>query len=201
MTFFAIAAMFGTMLQAQSTDNAAQGLKNADDGSWIGISGTVETTSAGSFVLDYGDGNIKVNVAPNAADPHEFTANEAVTVYGLLDEGFFKGSTINARTVYLDSQKTYACSSDGADGRVAAFVPAIHTGTVVYGRVTKVSGNDFMVDEGDNMVTVDASALKEKLEADAPAIHVGDHVAVVGEINKSFFTGKELEATSMTVIH
>lgn len=201
MTIFAIATMLATTLQAQSTDNGEQALKNADDGSWIGVSGTVESTSAGSFVLDYGDGSIKVNVDPNAADPHEFKANEAVTVYGMLDEGFFKGSTINARTVYLDSQKSYACSSDGADRRVASFVPAIHTGTVIYGRVTKVSGDDFMVDEAGSMITVDASALKGKKEADVPAIHVGDHVTVVGDINEGFFSGRKLEATSLSVIH
>jgi len=195
-----MATMLTTTLHAQST-TGEELMKDTEDGSWIGVSGTVEKSSSkGSFVLDYGEGTILVNVDPEATVPHEFTANEAVTVYGILDEGFFKAATINARTVYLESMKSYACSMDGADNKVASFVPAIHTASIVHGRVTKVSGDNFMVNEGGTMITVDASGMKGTTKGDTPAVQVGDRVTVIGDINKSFFSGRKLAATSMNVI-
>lgn len=200
----ALGMLFSTVIVAQGTqlrgDNSP---KDSDDGSWIGISGTVESTSTGSFVLDYGEGNINVMVDPEASQPHEFKANEAVTVYGIVDDGFFKKATILARTIYLDSQKTYACSTKGSAERVTSFAPSIYTGTLIHGRVHKVSGMKLMVDEGDQMMTVDATALKGKMTnaAGAPTVHEGDLVTVVGVMDTGFFTGKTLKATSMDIAH
>lgn len=203
LTCFAIAALFTTTLFAQTPESAELAVKEATDGSWIGVSGTVESTSTGTFMLDYGEGSIKVSVDPEGTNPHEFIANEAVTVYGILDEGFFKASTINARTVYLDSQKSYACTSDGADAKVATFMPALYTGTVVYGRVTKVTNDGFVVNDAGTTVTVDTSALPGATQeaTGEPTVHVGDRVAVVGDITKGFFTGRTLAATSLNVVH
>jgi len=200
ITTLAIATLLSTAAFAQTTGKGDMTLKEASDGSWIGISGTVESSSAGSFALDYGEGTIKVNVDPNATNPHQFIANEAVTVYGILDEGFFKASTINALTVYLDSEMIYTCSSDGADSKVASFVPVLRTGTLIHGRVTKVSGNTFMVDEAGTMITVDTSALNGKAMSEEPKVEVGDRVTVSGAMTKGFFSGRTLEATSMNVM-
>ncbi|MEZ4791553.1 MAG: hypothetical protein R2811_16260 [Flavobacteriales bacterium] len=177
--------------------------KDAEDGSWIGISGTVESTSKGSFNLDYGDGNINVVVDPEASDPHEFKANEAVTVYGIVDDGFFTKAEIQAKTVYLTSQKTYACSVDGANERVTSFVPAVYNGTLIHGRVAKVSGTKLTVDDGAEMMTVDATAIKDELDngAKGSTVHEGDVVTVVGVMDKGFFTGRTLKATSMDIKH
>ena len=202
-TLSAFCILFSTALLAQSTPvRGADSPQHAEDGTWVGISGTVESTSKGSFVLDYGEGSILVNVDPVAKEPHEFQANEAVTVYGVLDKGFFMKTTIQARTVFLNSQKIYTCSTDGANERVMSFVPSVYTGSLVHGRVHKVSGAKLTIDEGENMLTVDTSALKDQLNAEGEStVQEGDVVTVMGVMDKGFFTGRTLKASSMDVLH
>lgn len=198
------AALLATTLFAQKETTMPNGLpKSATDGSWIGISGTVESTSTGSFVLDYGEGHINVSVDQDAANPHKFKANEAVTVYGIVDDGFFTKSSIMASSVYLDSQKTYTCSTSGTPEILASFVPNVYTGTLIHGRVQKVSGTKVSVDEGARMMTVDLTAVKDKLknEKGEITVHEGDVITAVGVMDKGFFTGRELKASSVDVMH
>src|SRR5262245_10704873 len=82
------------------------------DGSWIGISGHVESTSPGSFMLDYGDGTIKVELEPTSTKQHAFIQDEKVIVYGIVDAGLFKARTIKAHAVYVESMKAYACTTE-----------------------------------------------------------------------------------------
>ncbi len=204
LSVLALCTLFSATMMAQDTRSSGENSPlKAAAGSWVGVSGTVESTSKGTFVLDYGDGNITVNVDPEASNPHEFKANEAVTVYGILDEGFFTATTINARTVYLNSQKSYACSTGNSADEVISFVPAVYAGTLIHGRVTKVDGTNIMVDEGSRMISVDVATLEAEMKNSTgfPEVDAGDLITAVGTMDKGFFTGRTLEATSMEVIH
>ncbi len=198
------AVLMGTNAVAQDTQLRAKEAPNAQtDGTWVGVHGTVESTSSGSFVLDYGSGNIKVIVDPSATNPYEFTANEAVTVYGVIDEGFFKATTLRARTIHLDGQKRYACTTDGADAKVVEFVPAMYAGMLVHGRVSGKTATLVMVDQGDRTVTVDISKLVPVPNGgnDGTKVQEGDYVTVVGQMDQGLFSGRKFVATSMTVMH
>ena len=203
LTALCVATM-GSIAVAQDTQLRANETPNAQtDGTWVGVHGTVESTSTGTFMLDYGEGSIKVIVDPSAANPHEFKANEAVTVYGVIDEGFFKATTLRARTIHLDGQKRYACTTDGADAKVVGFVPAMYAGMLVHGRVSGRTATSVIVDQGDRTVTVDISMLVPVPDGNNELTEVqeGDYVTVVGQMDQGLFTGRKFVATSMTVMH
>lgn len=198
------AVLIGSNGVAQDTQLRAKETPNAQtDGTWVGVHGTVESTSTGSFMLDYGEGSVKVIVDPSAANPYEFKANEAVTVYGVIDEGFFKATTIRARTIHLDGQKRYACTTDGADAKVVGFVPAMYAGMLVHGRVTGRTATSLMVDQGNRTVTVDISKFVPVPSGDSgdTMVEEGDYVTVVGQMDQGLFTGRKFVATSMTIMH
>jgi hypothetical protein len=194
-------ALFTTAAMAQDTrtrgTNDPHGL---GDGSWIGIAGHVESTSPGSFVLDYGDGTIKVGLEPSSTRQHEFIQDEQVRVYGVVDGGFFKAKTIQAHAVYVESLKTYACTTEGAEPVIASFAPTIFSGVVIHGRVTQVSKDNITVDEGDRQIVVDTGALDTASGAGmAPAAKVGDVVTVLGHMDEGLFSRK-LKAGSLEVV-
>ncbi len=170
------------------------------DGSWIGVSGTVASTSPGAFVLDYGDGTIKVELEPSSTKQHDFIQDEQVRVYGVVDAGLFKGKTIQARAVYVESMKTYACTTEGSEAICAAFAPVIYSGVVVHGRVSAVKTGSLTLDEGDRMVEVDTKAMSNPTGAPtASDPKVGDLVTVVGHMDEGFFSRK-LKADSVEIV-
>ncbi|MDX1380313.1 MAG: hypothetical protein R3233_04290, partial [Xanthomonadales bacterium] len=59
----------------------------ADD-TWISISGTVDVVHPNSFVLDYGDGMVKVEMddGDRDADAYKLLKGDKVTVSGRIDD-------------------------------------------------------------------------------------------------------------------
>ena len=171
------------------------------DGSWIGITGHVESTAPGSFILDYGDGTIKVELEPTSSQQHAFIQDEKVRVYGAVDAGLFKAKTIKAHAVYVESMKTYVCTTEGAEPVLTSFAPTIFSGVMIHGRVTAVNGSTLMVDEGDQLIEVDASKLDTAAGGTATGapVKVGDLVTVVGHMDEGLFTHK-LEASSLDIV-
>jgi hypothetical protein len=194
-------ALFTTAAMAQDTrTRGTTDPHDLDEGSWIGIAGNVESTSPGSFVLDYGDGTIKVELEPSSTKQHAFIKDEQVRVFGVVDAGFFKGKTIQAHAVYVESMKSYVCTTEGAEAVCSTFAPTILSGVVVYGRVTAVDKNSVKVDEGDRVIEIDTSALTSA-ESGAPqpaAVQVGDVVTVLGHMDEGLFSRK-LKADSIEV--
>lgn len=173
--------------------------RDVPDGSWIGISGRVESTSSGSFMLNYGNGTIKVELQPTATNLHDFIKDEEVDVYGIVDDGFFKRRTIKAHAVYVESLRSYVCTLEGSEAKCASFAPEILSGVVVHGRVTRSDGRTIRVDEGDREIAVDVSSVAVN-EAGQEKPVVGDMVTVLGFMDDGFFSQK-LKASSITIVH
>ena len=104
-------------LAQETPDRGTNDPHDQAEGSWIGISGEVETTSSEGFVLDYGPGTIKVELPSNSTKQRTFLKDEQVRVYGVMDDGFFSGKTIKAHAVYVESLKAYACTVEGAEAK------------------------------------------------------------------------------------
>ena len=170
------------------------------EGTWIGITGEVESTSSEGFVLDYGPGTIKVQLEANSDKQRKFLKDEQVRVYGVMEDGFFSGKTIRAHAVYVESLKQYVCTTEGAETKCASFAPAIFSGVVVHGRVTKADADKIEIESGDESLAVDLSALKGEGTASAtrPAPQVGDVVTVLGHMDEGIFTRK-LMASSLEI--
>lgn len=192
---------FATIGMAQNVPMpGADDPHKAVEGSWVGITGQVTSVSPGSFVLNYGNGTIKVELEPTSTKQHEFIKDEHVRVYGVVDAGLFRSKTIKAHAVYVESLKSYACTTEGAEAVCASFAPVIYSGVLVHGRVTAVSPGTVHVDDGDKVIDIDTSdlAVVNGVRTTAPTVNTGDRVTVIGHMDEGFFS-RQLKADSIEV--
>jgi len=174
-----------------------------DDGSWIGIPGTVEKVGAGNFVLNYGDGTITVELADDTTRFHQFMENERVMVFGIVDERLFRSTTIQARAVFAESLSTFVRVVDGTTERLESITPTLVSGTVVQGRVTGVTAKHLSLDQGDRMITVDLTRLQTVNDGTTGLARYkkGDRITVIGDMDRSFWKGHVIRASSIDVEH
>ena len=180
-----------------------QNPKAEDDGSWIALSGTVKSTGNNDFILDHGNGTITVKLQPEnkIEGDHKFIKDEKVRVFGVVDDNFFKATTILARAVYVESLSTFVYRTDGVDDFLQVAMPVIPSGTVVQGRITKMEENKLMLDEGDRNIMVDTSILSKDEDPNTMEntkdLKVGDQVVAVGVMDKDFWSGRTFRATTL----
>lgn len=200
-----LAGVLSSAVWAAEPDPYAQ----ADD-TWISISGTVDVVHPNSFVLDYGDGMVKVEMddGDRDADAYKLLKGDKVTVSGRIDDDFFETTKIEAGSVYVENLGTtfYASSVDeetyeGIDPSVIP--PVLVSRTVVRGKVTKVSGDEFVLNTGPRLLRVDVGGMSfDPLDDEGYLkIEPGDTVKVIGQVGVDLFEGRELEADSVVKIH
>lgn len=98
--------------------------------SWISISGTVVDPKADTFKLDYGDGVITVEMDDwdDDADAYVLLDGDRVTVYGMIDDGLFERTTIEANSVYVESLNSYfyaSAADEEGDALDSAYTPLL----------------------------------------------------------------------------
>ncbi|HKL25721.1 MAG TPA: hypothetical protein VJ910_05790 [Desulfuromonadales bacterium] len=173
------------------------------DDSWISISGTVESVTADSFILDYGDGVITVEMddGDRDADGYKLLAGDKVTVNGLIDDDFYETTTIEASSVYVEKLGTtfFASAVDEEDYLVTVTTPIVVSATTVQGTVTAVDDEEFTVATGLQATRVDVEEMAyNPLDMEGyQRIEVGDYVRVTGNMEKEFFEGRELMAETV----
>ena len=139
---------------AQTTDPYAK-----PDESWISISGTVVNPGADSFMLDYGDSVIIVELDDWDAygEAHALLDGDKVTVYGRIDDDLFQLARIEAASVYLESLNTflYASADDEEGNDYTAYFwdvpfPLVVNRATLRGSVTSVKPDEreFTIDTG-----------------------------------------------------
>lgn len=174
---------------------------------WITINGSVESVTTDSFELDYGDGVVTVEMddGDRDADAYKLAKGDKVTVSGLVDDDFYETTTIEASSVYVENLGTtfFASAVDEEDfdsWTIAVTAPVVVSETVIYGTVSKVEGDEFVVDSGVRELRVETDALGYNPLDDEgyQKIGVGDRVRVAGTIDDDLFEGRELVATSLT---
>jgi uncharacterized protein YdeI (BOF family) len=176
------------------------------DDTWISISGTVDTVRPNSFTLDYGKGVITVEMddGDRDADAYKLVKGDKVTVNGKIDDDLFETRTIEAGSVYVESLDTYfyASAADEEDTFVTVTAPVVISQTIVQGKVTEVSGEEFVVDAGVRKVRVDVSEMSNDPLDDEGyrKIKVGDRVSVIGKMDDDLFEGRELMAQSVVTL-
>lgn len=177
--------------------------------SWISVSGTVESVSADSFVLDYGEGlmTVEMDDGDRDADGYKLVSGDQVTVTGLIDDDFYEARTIEASSVYVDSINTsfYASSVDEEDVNqvmVDVDTPVVISATTVQGEVTAVDAQEFTLDTGLSKMTVDVDEMAYNPLDDEgyQEIDVGDRVSVTGQIDDDLFESNELDADSVVTL-
>jgi hypothetical protein len=202
LSTMAVAAM--TMLIAAPA--LAQNPYARADESWISISGTVGTVSPDTFTLDYGDGIVIVEMDDwdYDADAYKVMQGDKVVVTGMVDDDFFESTSIEASSVYVEDLNTYfyASPADEEDHWASVTVPITISETTVIGTVTEVGEHEFTVDTALRELTVDTTEmLYNPLDDEGyQKVRVGDRVRVSGEIDVSFFEGRELMAESIVTL-
>ena len=159
-----------------------------EDNSWISINGEVTSVTADAFELDYGDGQITVEMddGDRDADGYKLMMGDEVRVSGMIDDDFYDLTTIEASSVYVKNIDTYfyASAMDEEDIGYSIISPSV-TDTVVQGTITSVdvNGEQFTLDSGFQQ------------------LDVGDRVSVQGSIDHDFFEGRVFEANYVTTLY
>jgi uncharacterized protein YdeI (BOF family) len=197
-------------LHAHAAEPSAQKSQQPDpyaalNNTWISISGEVKSVMPDSFTLDYGKGQVTVEMddGDRDGDAYKLLAGDKVTVNGRVDDDFFERTTIEAASVYVEKLGTtfYASPVDEEDryGLFVATTPVVVSSTVVQGVVTGVEDHEFTIDTGLRELTVETAMLGyDPLDDEGyQKIRAGDVVRVSGTIDASLFDGRELVARSL----
>lgn len=187
------------------TASAQDPYEKADD-SYISLSGTVVTSDADSFILDYGEGLITVEMDDWDwyGDAYGILADDDVTVYGYVDDDFFETTTIEASSVWVEDLNTYFYASGADEEGAAEGYPYVTTvwydyDYTVTGKVTSVTGREFTVDTGNRKISVDTWQLGYNPLDDQGFLKIekGDRVTVYGDLDLSVFDERELSAEAI----
>ena len=181
----------------------------ADD-TWITLSGTVEAVAADTFTLNYGEGRVLVEMddGDRDADAYKLLKGDKVTVTGKIDDDFFEVTSIEASSVYVENIGTtfFASAVDEEDANIIVgelTIPVVVSRIAVQGTVTKVNGDDFIVDTGAREIRVDVSSLPyDPLDDEGyQKIEPGDRVKVIGDLDTDLFEGREVQADILIELH
>lgn len=205
-TVFLVGAALSGLLAAAVANAEEVNPYTKPNNTWISISGEVTDVMPDTFVLDYGNGTVIVEMddGDRDADAYKLIAGDKVTVNGKIDDDLYEATKIEAGSVFVEKLGTYfyASAVDEEDPYLRFHVvstPVVVSSTTVRGIVTKVDGNEFTIDTGLRSLRVDVGAMPyDPLDDEGyQKIRVGDYVQVNGSIDTGFFEGRELEAETV----
>lgn len=194
-----------------ATPALAQFPKLQPDGSWVSISGTVVEAQDDEFTLDYGNGQISVEMDDWEwyDDNIPVLAGDTVTVYGEVEQHLFVDASIEADSVFVQGMGTYFYATPPADRPdylvmdVTPVTPAVVGNVSFTGTVSDVSGREFTLNTGAREVTVDTVQMPYNPMDDEglQKIEKGDVVTVAGNLGTDVIGDRELTADSVVIIH
>ena len=175
------------------------------DGTWIALSGKVESAKPDSFVLNYGKGNIIVEMddwdwyAEGAA----LKKGDEVTVYGDVDDDVFEVSSIEANSVYVKGLNSFFFASANDEEntwRTTTFVPSSET--TIWGTVQSVKDRELTLDTGSGALTINTLTMGyNPVDNDGfQRVEKGDLISVTGHMDPAFFGDREFNAESIITI-
>lgn len=186
----------------------AQDPREREEGTRISIDGTVDSVTPGGFLLNYGDGTIKVEMDdPNeVADAYNLIAGDTVTVYGRIEDDTFDTATINASSVFIEGIGTFFYGEDESldeTGFLNYRPPEKELDTVLNGFVSSVSKDTFTLDTGARELLVETAEMPNDPLDDIgyQKLEVGDRVTVTGDMDTDFIEGRVLEAETVITLH
>lgn len=199
---------------AMSISVAAQNFESKPDQTWISVSGTAIETNPSSFMLDYGDGQIMVEMDDwewFEKEGHGLIDGDKVTVYGEVDDDFAENAKIEASSVYLEDLDTYfyanAADEETGEPNMSLDVIAMDTTSLVdlNGTVSSVNNveEEFTIDNGIQKWTIDVSSMHYNPldKMGFQQVEKGDYVSVSGEFSNNLVESLEIEAERVTTAH
>lgn len=202
-------AIASVLVASPAVTSAAESPYLQPDDSWVTLSGTVTSTTADTFTLDYGTGLVTVEMDDWDwfEEQGELLPGDSVTVYGEVDDDTYEVASIEASSVYVDDLGTYfyASSADEEgleDIDLAPTVPVAVGNLVVTGTVTSVNGREFSIDSGAQEMKVDTALMSYDPTDDEgfQQVDEGDTVTVTGDIEFDTFEKSEIMADSVITL-
>jgi uncharacterized protein YdeI (BOF family) len=183
--------------------------RSRPDGSWVSIGGTVTSVSASTFMLDFGDGMMTVEMDDweGWGDAWSVSSGDQVTVYGSVDDDLYESAKIEAGAVFVEDLNTYfyASSADEEDFDASYGFTPVRAGSItIVGTVEQVMHDQglFVVDSDLREMNVDVDPLLyDPLDEQGfQKIEVGDRVSITGDVDYEVLDGHELEATRVVTL-
>jgi uncharacterized protein YdeI (BOF family) len=178
------------------------------DRSWVSVSGEATDVRDDRFALDYGEGEIRVDMEGSSwyDENHDRLDGDRVVVYGEIDNDLFETTTIDANSVYVEGMNTYVYAGD--DDRLASFDywgsydPNEIGDATIRGTVTETGVNEFTVNTGARELTVDTLELRyDPMDYRGyQRVMEGDRVIVTGEMDRGFWDERELSADAIVTL-
>lgn len=187
----------------------AQMPKLQPDESYVSISGTVVNSDDDEFTLDYGQGQISVEMDDWEwqNEDMEVLPGDEVTVYGRVEKHLFVDASIEADSVFIEDPATYYYSPTPEVTTftvmdVSPVTPVIAGNLVFTGTVTNVKDRTFTINTGDLELTVNTSGMRNNPLDDEgrQKVETGDTVSVVGNLGTGVIGDRRLEADSIVIL-
>ncbi|WP_144394428.1 hypothetical protein [Pleionea sediminis] len=177
------------------------------DDAYITVDVTVKATAVSSFILDYGEGEILVEMDDwdRYKEGAGILRGDKVTARGFIDHDLYETKKIEAGSVYVKGLNTYfyANPMDEEDLSLTIIDPVENGSTLeVSGNVTDVNGREFTLDLGTTNIKVDTRALGYDPLDDKglQQLDEGDRVWVKGRMDYDFFEKEEIVADMVVSI-
>lgn len=176
------------------------------DRSWISLSGKVTTVHPDTFLLDYGEGVVTVEMDDfdNDADAYQLVKGDQVTVYGRIDDDTFETTSIEASSVWVSGLNTYfyASSLDEEDLPPEVHLSVTDSDLRVTGTIEEIEGREFTIDTGTREMRADTAELGYNPFDDEgyQKLAVGDRVSLTGDIDTNWWDNRELMVDSVITL-
>ena len=182
-------------------------LEGASDASWISLEGTVISKTPNAFLLDYGSGNVTVEMDDwdFFREPRHLLLGDRVSVTGRVDRDLLDRATIEASSVFVHSLGTYfyASGTDEEDISGSGTYRIAPTGSVdAVGLVTRIEGREFTIGTTAGSLRVDTSRMENNPldEEGNPQVRLTDRVYVWGSLDIDPGESDELMAKGLIVL-
>ncbi|WP_394220444.1 hypothetical protein [Alteromonas gracilis] len=194
-------------MRASTTSMQPMSRTSVSDNTWITLTGEVTAVDSQFFTLDYGDGEIFVELKDTDLDTKAYAEidGEEVMVTAHLDEGMFSNERLVAQSVIVEDMDTVylADSVDQASADLylstANNIDFDDEGMVVVGTIRSIGKEALQIEVGEATLTVELDELE-----DAPVdengyltLVKGERVRISGELEDDFFNRFTVEADTL----
>ncbi|MDF1756552.1 MAG: hypothetical protein P1U89_27455 [Verrucomicrobiales bacterium] len=167
----------------------------------IRLAGIVKNAGPDSFILDYGVGDVLVEMDDYDwyREGHQVLNGDSVIVRGRVDRDPGEKTKIEAGSVFVRSQNTiYYANAADEEGNEAwvpdDYIPQDESFATFTGTVTAIQGKTFILDTtGIRTLKVNTATMPYN-----PTIKVGDRLIVSGKFDWNLFSKDEVAARSIT---
>lgn len=201
----AAALAVGTAFSSVHAQDANEVLRGVEDDASITLSGTVVEAREDEFDLLVGDETVTIEVEDEIRDGGAYTLlhGDRITATGRVDDDLFEGKELVASALHIDKLDTTFVIDEQYADRFGMAMDSFDANYIdVSGTVTEVRDDEFRIHAGLGDFTVEVDELPSNPLDDEGYMKIlpGDAVRVLGEIDSDWIEGREIVASSVSVV-